>query len=164
MKRILFPRGSHENGFTAIELLVTIIVTALFAISFYQLFISVNQATSLARNRATASDIAYAKLRKYAAAEVTPADWSPAFTCSMLSGSSNTNDLSVNSNAAGTTLESGNLVSTDVNLPTPITYSVVALAVYGCSGTNINKPLRVVSTVTFGPQNTVIKHGTLVGY
>lgn len=163
MSKLTLSRKSSD-GFTAVELLVTIIVAALFAVSFYQLFIVVNQSTAAARNRATASDLAYSYLRKYASAGVTPDDWSPKFTCSTASGSSNTNDRSVNANAAGTTLASSSLTPDATGLPRPITYSVVALAIYGCAGTNLNKPIRVEATVTFGPQNTTIKHATYVGY
>ncbi len=162
---IKFPSFEKtQAGFTAIELLITIIVAALFAISFYQLFIAVNQSSAAARNRATASDLAYSYLRKYASAGITPDDWSPKFVCSSASGSSNTNDRSVNANATGTILASGSLTPDTTGLPLPITYSVVALAIYGCAGTNLNKPIRVESTVTFGPQNTAIKHATYVGY
>lgn len=151
----------NESGFTAVELLVTIIVASMFAVAFYQLFISVNQASSAARNRATASDIAYGNLRRYASAGSNWKDW---FTCSTASGSSNTNDLSVNSNATGTTLKNGSLTPTSVDLPGPVTYSVKALAIFGCSGTNANAPIRIDSIVTYGPQNIVLKHTTLVPY
>lgn len=152
------------EGFTAIELLVTIIVGAIFTITFYQMFISINQASSLARNQATASDIAYTNLRKYASADVTPDDWNPKFVCSTASGSSNTNDRSVNSNATGTVLTSGTLTTDASDLPTPVSYSVTALAIFGCRGTNTGKPIRVESTITYGPRNIVVKHTTLVGY
>lgn len=158
------PNSAREQGFTAVELLVTIIVTAMFAVSFYQLFTVVNQSSTTARNRATASDIAYANLRRYASSGVTPNNWSPPFVCDTASGGANTNDVTINTGAAGSTLSSGSPNPTTVGLPAPVTYSVKALAVFGCSGANVNKPIRVESTVTFGPQNTVIKHATLVGY
>lgn len=158
MNRVL---PNNESGFTAVELLVTIIIAAMFAVAFYQLFITVNQSSSNARNRATASDIAHANLRRYASAGSAYKDW---FTCSTASGSSNTNDLSVNSNAPGTTLMSGNLIPSNADLPGPVTYSVKALAIFGCSGTNANAPIRVESIVTYGPQSTVMKHATLVPY
>lgn len=152
------PKSSE--GFTAVELLVTIIVAAMFAVSLYQLLTVVTTTSSAARSRATASDVAYANLRKYASANSTPT-W---FTCSTASGASNTNDVTVNSSAAGSTLISGTLVPTTVGLPGPVSYSVKALAIFGCSGVNTGKPIRVESQVTYGPQNTVIKHSTLVGY
>ncbi len=154
-----FPKAS--DGFTAVELLVTIIVAAMFTITLYQLMISVNNTSAAARNRATASDIAYGNLRKYASAG---SAWKDFFTCSTASGSSNTNDLSVNSNAAGTTLMSGSLTSSSADLPGPVTYSVKALGIFGCNGLNANAPIRIESTVTYGPKNTVIKHATLVSY
>lgn len=170
MRHITYPSNS-EQGFTAIEMLVTIIVAALFAISFYQLFTSVNQSSALSRHRATASDIAYNNMRRFASADVKPTDWSPIFDCDETVGSGNTNDVTLNANATGTTLMSGtNLGATigpSINLtelPAPITYSVKALAIFGCNGVNNEKPIRVESQVTYGPQNTVIKHATLVGF
>lgn len=149
----LFPKSS--DGFTAVELLVTIIVAAMFTITLYQLMISVNNSSTAARNRATASDIAYTNLRKYASSG---AVWKDFLT------PSSANDLSVNSSAAGTTLMSGSLTPSNVDLPGPVTYSVKALCVFGCSGLNANAPIRIESTVTYGPRNIIIKHATLVPY
>lgn len=148
-------RPRKESGFTVVELLITIVVASMFAISFYQLFIAVNQASFAARNRATASDLAYGYMRRYASAGSSWKDW---FTCS------SSNDLSANSNAPGTTLMSGSLTPSTVDLPGPVTYSVKALAIFGCSSSNANAPIRVEAIVTYGPQNTVIKHTTLVAY
>lgn len=158
-------RNIHsEQGFTAVELLITITVSAMFAIAFYQLFTSVNQSSSAARNRATANDIAYNNLRRYASAGIEPSDWSPAFDCDESAGTANVNDVTIYSNAPGTVLMSGSLTSSSANLPGPITYSVKALAIFGCNTSNTGKPIRVESQVTYGPRNTVIKHATLVGY
>lgn len=158
---------SSSQGFTAVELLVTIIVATIFTIVIYSLFIEINRSSALARNRATASDIAYANMRRYASAGVTPNAWSPAFTCSTASGSSNNNDSFRSSGTAtGSQLTGGTLDATQVDLPAPVTYSVKALAIFGCRAADGNdrKPIRVESTVTFGPNNTVVKHATLVGY
>lgn len=151
---------NSSDGFTAVELLVTIIVAAMFTVTLYQLLISVNSVSTAARNQATASDIAYSNLRKYASASSTPT-W---FTCSTASGASNTNDVTVNPDATGSTLISGTLTTSASDLPGPISYSVKALATYGCEGANDGKPIRVQSIVTYGPQSTVVKHTTLVGY
>ena len=157
---------SSQQGFTAIELLVTIIVATIFTVVIYSLFTDINTSSAAARNRATASDIAYANLRKYASAGLSPDAWSPKFQCNNSSGSSNTNDVIQNPNATGTTLTSGSLDAAVVDLPTPVTYSVRALAIFGCRAVDGNdrKPIRVESIVTFGPNNTVVKHATLVGY
>lgn len=149
-----------DAGFTAIEVLVTIIVAGIFVIATYVLFIAVNQSFALARNRATASDLSYSYLRKYASEGSTPT-W---FTCSTASGGSNTNDVTVNPNAPGSVLESGTLTTAATGLPPPVSYEVRVLAIYGCSGVNLKKPLRIESKVTFGPSNTVMEHATIMEF
>lgn len=156
-----YTRKRHLSaGFTAIEMLITIIVAATFLLAIVTLFITVTQSLAMARNRATANDLGYSYLRKYASAGSTP-EW---FVCDTTSGTGNTNDLTINSNATGQVLESGTLTSSEAELPTPVTYTVRALAIYGCSGLNLKKPIRVEATVTFGPNSTSIKHATIVGY
>lgn len=150
---------ASEYGFTAVEMLITIIVAAMFTTVFYQLFGAINNAATNARQQAVASDKAYAYLRKYASAGTTPT-W---FTCDTASGSSNTNDLTINSNATGQILESGTLTGT-ISLPGPVTYKVTALAIYGCNGSNLQKPIRVEAEVKYGPRNVTIRHTSLVGY
>lgn len=158
MKRL----DTHSFGFTTIELIVTLLVTSIFVISLYQLFGSINASMSLTRQRAAASELAYSYLRRYAGngQDTQPATW---FTCSTAGGVNNTNDYTVNTNAPGQTLASG--APTDIQgLARPVTYTVKALAIYGCSGSNTGSPLRVTVTVTYGPQNKSVTHSTLVGY
>lgn len=150
----------HQSGFTAVELIITITVAGIFVIALYQLFGTINASMSLARQKAVASEIAYSYLRRYTGANVQPATW---FTCSTAAGSSNTNDYTVNTNAAGQTIASGSVTGV-TTLPGPVTYSVKALAVYGCSGANAGTPLRIESTVTYGPANRTVRHATLVRY
>lgn len=154
-------RSSYvSKGFTTIEMIITITVSAIFVLGFYQLFGALNSAASAARQRAIASELAYSYLRRYTGQGANPAGW---FICSTASGSSNTNDYTVNTNAAGQTLTSGSLDQVE-GLAPPITYSVKALALYGCSGANAGSPLKIESTVTYGPFNKTVKHTTLVGY
>jgi len=158
---IRFSSSPTSNlGFTAVEMLVTIVVAAIFATSFYMLFTTVNSASASARSNATASDLAYSYLRKYASASSTPT-W---FVCSTASGSSNTNDSVINSNATGQVLENITMTTAESNLPSPIVVKVTALATYGCNGDNVKKPIRIESQVTYGPQSTVVDHVTYVGY
>lgn len=157
-------RSSHPSehrlsaGFTVVEVLVTIMVAAMFIIALYLLSTSVNSAAAGDRNRANASDIAYGYLRKYATADLTPLTWSNPLVCD------NTSDLTANASASGQILESGTLSSGLNGIPTPVTYKVTALAIYGCSGANSKKPVRVEAQITYGPNSQVIKHTTFVGY
>lgn len=64
--------ANNERGFTVIEMLVTVVVAAIFAFMFYQLFISSTKLNDTARRDAIASEIAYSNLKKYpTAASVT---------------------------------------------------------------------------------------------
>ena len=63
---------SSEGGFTAVELLVTLFVAALFLFSGYQLFnVVLNNGTD-SRNLAAASNLAYSYLRKYEPSATNP--------------------------------------------------------------------------------------------
>lgn len=53
----------HEQGFTAIELLVTLIIAAVFLFAGYQLFTQVVREGANANTTARLSNAAYAKLR-----------------------------------------------------------------------------------------------------
>ncbi len=154
------PTSYHhlQTGFTAVETLLTIMVATMFIISLYLLYITITSTAANDRNRATANELAYAYLRKYASANSSPT-W---FVCDVTAGAGNTNDSTINSNATGQVLESGTLTSGYGSLPKPILYSVSGLAVYGCSGANINKPIRIQATVTYGPNSRTLTHSTFV--
>lgn len=62
MKKICFQ---NEQGFTVVELAATIIVAAMFATMFYQLFVTTVQIGSSVQRDASASDIAYSYLKRY---------------------------------------------------------------------------------------------------
>lgn len=150
------PQSS--DGFTAVELLITILTAAVFTIALYQLFIVANNSSTAVKQRAIASELAYSYLRKYSGIDASPS-W---FTCDTASGSSNTNDLTVNAQAQGQTVASGNL-SNVAGIPGTVSYVVKGVAPYGCSGGNAGTPIKVQASVTYGNSNT-ITHATLVGY
>jgi type II secretory pathway pseudopilin PulG len=156
--------SSRQAGFTTVEVLTTIIVATIFILALYLLFTTITSSSAADRNRANASDIAYGYLRQYAAADSTPTTWPHAFVCDATVGAGNTNDLTQNSSATGQILDSGSVTTGLNGLPTPVNYQITALAIYGCSGNNAKKPVRVEAKVTYGPNSRVIKHSTLVGY
>ncbi len=57
--------NKSQLGFTVVEMLVTILVAATFALMFYQLFIASTKLSDNARRDAVASQIAYSNLQKY---------------------------------------------------------------------------------------------------
>ncbi|TAH33227.1 hypothetical protein EYC58_01190 [Candidatus Saccharibacteria bacterium] len=159
MSRPISP--SLSDGFTVAELLVTLIVATMFIVTFYGMFISINSFNVAAKQRSLADNVAYSKIREYASPDISPATW---FTCSTQTGSNNDNDRVVNSDAAGTTIASGNLTTAETGLPGPISYTVNALAIYGCAGANAGKPIRVRVDLTYGPKSEKITHAILAGY
>jgi Tfp pilus assembly protein PilE len=56
-----------QEGFSAVELLITLFVAAAFLVTGYQLYFTVIEASGQTRLRAIANNIAYDKLRFYAA-------------------------------------------------------------------------------------------------
>lgn len=144
-----------EAGFTIIEMLVTIVVFSVFLLAFSTLYISVTQSYTDTKYKAIANDLGYNYLRKYAYAGATPTWFT---TCD------STTDFTLNTSAAGQLIEGGSLTTSATGLPSPITYSVRAYAIYGCSGVHLKKPIRVDATVTYGPNSTIIRHSTLVAY
>lgn len=61
-----------EQGFSAIELLITLFVAAAFLVTGYQLYYTVLDSSGQARLRTIANNIAYDKLRFYAAQATDP--------------------------------------------------------------------------------------------
>lgn len=64
--------ASNEQGFSAIELLISLFIAAAFIFTGYQLFSVVIQDGNTARLRSRASNIAYENLQKYAPNTTTP--------------------------------------------------------------------------------------------
>lgn len=135
--------STQQSGFTIVELLVTIIVAALFISVFYNMFLILVGINSNARNVAQASDLAYANMRRYpTAATVT----GTGITCASPGGS-------------------GNLLSTtgtDSNYPElgTVTETVTASYPYGC--TAVYDVIKLVSVVTYGSNSTKVSYATYV--
>lgn len=66
-----FTMKQNQSGFTVVELLVTIIVTALFVGMFYQVYTILVQTNATARRDARAGDLAFSNLRRYTSASST---------------------------------------------------------------------------------------------
>lgn len=146
----------RSAGFTAIEMIVTVVVAALLIIAINSLYSAVVRSSAVERNRAEASDIAYANLRHYAYSGASATSW---FTC----------DASTDGNSAGghellapadQTINAG-----QTPIPQPVKASVKVIAPYGCTA-NPGSPVLVTSTVTYGPgtlQDMVV-HSEYVGF
>lgn len=61
-----------QAGFSAVELLITIFIAALFIGAGYQLYIAITRNGSDARNQTAASNLAYSYIRQYSARATNP--------------------------------------------------------------------------------------------
>lgn len=137
-----------QTGFTLVEVLATIVVAAIFIFAITQLYITQTRIASASNYFNTADLLAYNNLRTYAYGK--GPTW---FQCVYSGG--NPQPMTVfNSTAA---------VS---GLPSPVTQTVIATAPYGCGGgsSGIGYPIKVVSTVIYGPTGRKIVHATYSSY
>lgn len=122
----------HEAGFTITEMLVSLIVLALFLTLFFQLyFVSESQRLTSARF-AAAHDIAAANLRKITSKAQIPG--SP--SCSTTPGAANQNNLTKNPNAKGSLLATNATAGPE----TSPTWHTAGLATEDINGTYLPKP------------------------
>jgi prepilin-type N-terminal cleavage/methylation domain-containing protein len=139
--------AKSENGFTIIELMVTIFVAALFLGGIVTLTTTYNYFMALARQTSIADNLSYRYLQKYSRSDYAAVDW---FVCD------NESDAVINPSTQGKLLESGTLSGNDTKLPDPVKYEVRTVAPYGCSGNNADEPVLVRSKITYGSTNREI--------
>lgn len=130
--------NTQQSGFTVVELLVTIIVAALFVGIFYNMFVILVGVNASARNISQSSDLAYSNMRRY------PTAASTALSCS----GSSTNLL--------------NVTGVDSSYPElgTITETVTASYPYGC--TAVYDVIKLVSVVTYGSNSKKVSYATYV--
>jgi Tfp pilus assembly protein PilV len=136
----------NDDGFSAVEALITLFIAALFATIFFQLRGVIVQNNATATQKALASSLAYSKLREITAE---PAG----FVCD------NNSDLTVNASAAGWTVSTTTYTGT-IALPGTITGTVLAFAPRGCAA---NQPILIKSVIQYGTNPvTKVSHATYV--
>ncbi|MDT4837103.1 hypothetical protein FQZ97_708270 [compost metagenome] len=117
---------SSQQGFSAVELLITLFVAVAFIATGYQLYSTIVKDGGEARFRARASNLAYENLRR--ASDTTP-------TCSATPAVSNPS------------------VPSGSGLDTPVMTQTIS-APQGCSGSSWqDRVMKVEITVTYGPQS-----------
>lgn len=134
----------NSQGFTTIELLITLFVGFAFIATFFQLFTIIDQSTTESRWQSTASNLAYTNLRKFS---TRPAS----FTCN------STTDLTLNAFAPGQVVFNQG-PGTYEGLPGQVSQEIRAYAPAGCGP---DLPTKLESTVTFG-DNRKVTHATYV--
>lgn len=137
-----------SSGFTVVEVVVSVVIAAVFILIILQLYVAQTKVSSgvLIYNKAELT--AYNNLRTYAYGKAPT--W---FQCTYTSGNPNPMTL----------LSSSDPVE---GLPSPVQQTVVATAPYGCGGgaSGIGYPIKVVSTVTYGASAQTVVHATYSTY
>lgn len=134
--------SNDSSGFTIIEVVVTLAVTALFLTFFFQMYLAMeSQRISVAR-QALASDLAYSNLRKFT---TRPAEADPCDAASMdLTGPlpNNGKDLTF-------------IPEPTEGLGSGVGQTVRAFAPKGCALFASN-PVKIESTITYGNGEKVV--------
>lgn len=140
------------EGFTIVEVVVTLAVITLFVTFFFQMYMMMESQRILVIRRAAASDIAYKNLRKF------PASPGLATACAssgMDLTKPNPTGLTLGDESNKTTASPYGFIAEDTtSLGTGATQRVAAYAPYGC-GSNV---VKIISTITFGANNETISH------
>lgn len=122
----------YQQGFSAVEALITLFVSGIFIIIFSQLQVLIAQSNALVTQTAEASSLAYSKLR-----EITTKP--SGFVCD------NNSNLMVNAAAPGWQI--ANTTVSGTNLPGTVTTKVFAFAPRGCGS---GQPILIKSTIEYG--------------
>ncbi|HXH04819.1 MAG TPA: hypothetical protein VNI82_00120 [Candidatus Nitrosotenuis sp.] len=134
-----------QQGFTIVELIVIITVSAVFFLSAIQLSLSISSMAADGSQRTVASNVAYKNLRKYA--NGAKPSWYDCVTYG---------------NGPYTLLTSTDPID---GLPSPVTQTIVASAPYGCgNGATSGMPIRVQAQIIYGPSQRTITHATYATY
>jgi Tfp pilus assembly protein PilX len=138
----------RQDGFTLVEVFVTIVIATLFIIAISQLYITQVRISTSLTSYNNADILASNNLRTYAYGKAP--SW---FNCTYTGQTPNAMTL-LTSNAAVDGIQS------------PVAQSVVATAPYGCGGSSagIGYPIKVVSKVTFGKEGKTVVHATYSTY
>lgn len=149
-----------SEGYTVVELIITILVATIFLVSLVSMMGYVTDSAIDARRKETASNLAYNNLRKFANGE-RPL-W---FSCVGDEASERTppfSDGKTYPNATGQVLIDETSQVTTQNLPPPVIQKVFAIAPYGCGNSAKGMPIRIQSEVTYGASGRKMVHATYV--
>ena len=127
---------------------------------FFDMFTALGQSNANATHRSIADATTYSLLKQYTSMDVAANTW---FTCDPTASTSNPNNRIYNQNAPGNIIKQASLSPNSVNLPSPINYTITALAPYGCGISDAQPPVQVTATLTYGPKNDSVTHTVLVG-
>lgn len=137
-----------DQGFTLAEVVIAVVIAAVFITSFAQLHITQSKISTTMVAYNNAELLAYNNLRIYAYGKAPT--W---FECTYSGGLPEVKTVFSSSDAVS-------------GIPSPVSQTVVATAPYGCGGgsAGIGYPIKVVSTVTYGPSAKAVVHATYATY
>lgn len=146
-------RGLYQGaGFTIVEMLVTVVLAGIFLTFFLQMYRATSAQQASLTRQAAVNDIAKSNLNKYPTSNV----FDSLYTCDTdPSATTNTNNLTINKNAAGNIILDSTSVDPNINHGEPdpgnLGTLVQRVKVYwplGCSGGHV--PIKIESTVEYG--------------
>lgn len=153
--------AGSDDGFTIVEVIVTIVVLSIFIFGFFQGYIVLqSQRVDVAR-QARASDIAYSNLREVTTrpSQVTQQVCNSNASIMDLTVGNASTEPGLDITPYGYALQSATTVQQQ--LGTSATQALVAYAPDGCANLTTN-PLEIVSTVTYGSNGNKVTHAIYV--
>lgn len=158
------------NGFTIVEVIVTLVVTSLFIWFFFQSYLVMESQRVTVAQRALASDIAYTNLKKFSIR--TP----------LMNDKTRCNDTTMDITTTNAENKDGLLLGNETNntitslygfmaetgeatakLESPVKQTVLAYATHGCADDNFTDyPLMIISKVTYGTNNEEVSHASYI--
>lgn len=139
--------NTSSEGFTVVEMIVTIVIASLFLTFFIQMFRASSNQQQIVFNQSVVNNMAKSNLDKFP----NSAGFSTPYVCDPSTNTStNTNNQAIRPSAPGTTLlndSSANKEADPGNVGV-LSQSVKAYSPLGCAA---NNPIKIVSTVQFGP-------------
>lgn len=137
----------NSEGFTVVEMIVTVVIASLFLTFFIQMFRTASNQQQIVFNQSVVNAIVKSNLDKFPAS----AGFDTPYVCDTNpSTTANVNNLAIRSDAPGTVLldDSSTNREPDPGNIGELNQSVKAFSPFGCGA---EKPIKVVSSVEFGP-------------
>ncbi len=146
MKISKYHSKKGSEGFTIVEVLTSLVVIGVFITIIFQLFIFQSGIGASWLRFESAEQLAYNNMNKYGRYEAAQTT-----TCADYPTSSSSKTLFSQSAPVS-------------GLPSPVSQQVVSSMPYGCDAAKLGNryPIKIISTVTYGPDSKQITHATYV--
>lgn len=142
----MVSKGKFESGFTVAEMVITMVVMAIFLTLLFQMYIASVGQQALVEKRSLASDVALTNLKKITSRGMV--NVSPTTCDSTSNGSLNPNNRLENTGATGS-LVSGSQVTYEALSSTILNGAAQEVRVIYPRGCDTTMPAMIVSTVCY---------------